>query len=96
MESAADPPIRRHPLSLGKRASSSFRDRGMERRYLPGTVLPDKTTDTEASGTGFPLRTMSADMYSTLSAPASRAAPAMARIIGDMYGGTPRAAGSSM
>ena len=69
---------------------------GMERRYFPGTVLPDMTTLTSASGTLHPLLSMSAVMYSTLSAPASMAAPAMARTIGEMYGGTPSAAGSSM
>ncbi len=75
---------------------SSLDDIGMERRYLPGTVFPDKTIVTDASGISFPWRIMSMETYSTLSAPASSAAPAMERIIGDMYGGTPRAAGSSM
>ena len=67
----------------------------MERRYFPGTVFPERTTDTSASGSGCPLRIMSTVTYST-SAPASLAAPATARIMGEMYGGTPKAAGSSM
>ena len=91
----AEPPSIRQPFSLGTSALSSFRDMGMERMYFPGTVLPDSTTDTSASGTSAPPRTMSTVRYST-SAPASMAAPATARIIGDMYGGTPSAAGSSM
>jgi len=95
-ESAAEPPIILHPLSFGKRASSSFMDIGMLRRYLPGTVLPLSTTVTAASGISAPSRIMSMVTYSTRSAPASMAAPAMARIMGEMYGGTPSAAGSSM
>ena len=94
--SAADPPMRRQPESFGKSASSSFTDMGIERRYFPGTVFPDMTTLTSACGSLAPWRIMSIVTYSTLSAPASRAAPAMARIIGEMYGGTPSAAGSSM
>ena len=69
---------------------------GMERRYFPGTVFPERTTLTDASGMRAPLRMPSMVRYSTLSAPASSAAPAMERDIGEMYGGTPSAAGSSM
>ena len=85
-----------HPVNCGKMASSSFRDMGMLLRYFPGTVFPDRTTVTADSGILFPLRIMSIEMYSTLSAPASMAAPAIERIMGEMYGGTPNAAGSSM
>ena len=96
MESAAEPLIIFHPLSFGVISASSLRDIGMVLRYLPGTVLPDNTTETAASGSFLCFLIMSMEMYSTLSAPASKAAPAMERIIGEMYGGTPNAAGSSM
>ena len=95
-DAAAEPPTILQPFSLGRRAASSFWDMGIERRYFPGTVFPERTTLTAASGILAPLRIMSMVRYSTLSAPASSAAPAMARDIGEMYGGTPSAAGSSM
>ena len=96
LESAAEPLIIFHPFSLGVISANSFRDMGMVLRYFPGTVFPDRTTETAASGSFLPFLIISMEMYSTLSAPASSAAPAMERIIGEMYGGTPNAAGSSM
>ena len=70
--------------SWGSILPSSFTDMGIERMYLPGTVLPDITTLMSAvSSILFPLRIMSIDRYSTL-APASMAAPAIALTIGEM------------
>ena len=70
--------------SCGKILSSSLTDIGIERMYLPGTVLPDITTEISAvPSIFFPLRIMSMERYSTV-APASMAAPAIALTMGDM------------
>ena len=84
LESAAEPLIIFHPFSFGVISASSLRDIGIDLRYLPGTVFPDSTTDTAASGSFLPFLIMSMETYSTLSAPASRAAPAIERIMGEM------------
>lgn len=81
-EKADDPPTILVPLSLTERAVISLCDMGIERRYLPGTVLPEITTDTSARGIAHPPRTMSTVMY-LASVPASVAAPYAARAAGD-------------
>ena len=92
---AAEPPMSFHPFKEGSIFSISLRDIGIDLMYFPGTVFPDIRTLTFASGILYPRRIISIVMYST-SPPASIAAPATALEIGEMYGGTPKAAGSSM
>src|SRR2546425_9237921 len=66
---------------------------GRLRRYLPGTMGPERRTS-RSPFSGWPARTRSTVTYSH-SWPASRTAPATYRGYGEMYGGTPKFEGSS-
>ena len=58
-EDAAEPPMSFQPPSLGTRAASSFPDIGIDLRYFPGTVLPERTTLTLSWGIIAPRLIMS-------------------------------------
>jgi len=91
---AAGPPSTVTPGSMLDSSSISLPDAGMALRYLPGTAEPAMMRLRSVLGSVTPRRHCSTVKY-VASAPASRAAPKAALICGEMYGGTPRQAGSS-